>query len=149
MTGLAIPVEPFTALELSLMVRARASAGRGGRRRLVFFLEEEGTDPRRDRDRRGRAPLVGHVRLAARPRGRRRPARAVRAVLQFEKPDGNGSLRVDDVKVVASPNPEAGGWTPYHVEDDTIGWLPVKIWRSFGCFKRAAQLLRQAHYQQP
>src|SRR5205085_4294157 len=53
------------------------------------------------------------------------PRGSVRAVLQFEKPDGNGTLRIDDVKVVASPNPDAGSWKPYHVEDDMIGWLPV------------------------
>ena len=53
------------------------------------------------------------------------PPGAVRAVLQFEKLDGIGSIRIDDVQVTAAPNAEAGAWTPYHVADDTDDWLPV------------------------
>ena len=36
------------------------------------------------------------------------PPGAVRAVLQFEKLDALGSIRLDDVRVTASPNPAAG-----------------------------------------
>ena len=53
------------------------------------------------------------------------PPGAVRAVLQFEKLDALGSIRIDDVRVTASPNPAAGSWTPYHVADETGEWLPV------------------------
>ena len=53
------------------------------------------------------------------------PPGAVRAVLQFEKLDSVGSIRVDDVRVTASPNPAAGAWTPYHVADETDEWLAV------------------------
>ena len=40
------------------------------------------------------------------------PRGAVRAVLQIEKIDGLGTIRIDDVRVTAAPNPEAGAWTP-------------------------------------
>jgi hypothetical protein len=125
MTGLAVPVEPFAALDLSLMVRAQGLRGSGGAAAILYFLEPEG---------RLLAGLDTQV-IALRWGGTFdwRPERkvvnvprgAVRAVLQFEKPEGNGSIRLDDVKVVASPNPAAGSWIPYHVADDTAGWQRV------------------------
>src|SRR5262249_8426427 len=48
-----------------------------------------------------------------------------RAVLQIDKPDALGWLRVDDVRVSAAPDPAAGAWTPFHDADDTRDWLPV------------------------
>jgi hypothetical protein len=125
MTGLAPPVANFIQLELSLMVKGQGLRGAGGGHVLVFFLEPEGRlfggmqagqivdrwsgtfDWQPDR-------VVVPV-----------PRSAMRAVIQFEKPDGNGVLLLDDVKVQVSPNPEAGTWKPYHVEDDTIGWKAV------------------------
>jgi hypothetical protein len=125
MTGVALPVANFTALELSVMVKGQALRGAGGAHVLVFFLEPEGRllggmqagqivdrwsgtfDWQADR-------VVVPV-----------PRAAMRAVIQFEKPDGNGVFWLDDVKVTASPNPQGGSWTPYHVEDDTIGWKAV------------------------
>ena len=53
------------------------------------------------------------------------PRGAVRAVLQVEKLDANGSVRIDDLRVTAAPEPEVGLWTPYQVEDDKTGWHPV------------------------
>ena len=41
------------------------------------------------------------------------PPRAARAVIQFEKTDGIGSIRIDDVRITSSPNPEVGSWVPY------------------------------------
>ncbi len=58
------------------------------------------------------------------------PPGAVRAVLQFEKLDSVGSIRLDDIQVSASPNPAAGSWTPYHIADETGEWLPVPPSRS-------------------
>ena len=52
------------------------------------------------------------------------PPGAIRAVLQIEKPDGIGSIRIDDVRVTASPDAQAGAWTPYHVADDTAELAP-------------------------
>jgi hypothetical protein len=125
MTGLALPVANFNALELSVMVKAQGLRGAGGAQVLVYFLEPEGR-------------LLGGIQagqIVDRWSGTFDwqpdrvvvpvPREAMRAVIQFEKPEGNGALLLDDVKVVVSPNPEAGSWTPYHVEDDTIGWMPV------------------------
>ena len=53
------------------------------------------------------------------------PPGAARAVLQFEKRDAIGWIRIDDVQVTAGPNPVEGVWTPYHTADETTEWLPV------------------------
>ncbi len=53
------------------------------------------------------------------------PAGAVRALLEIDKTDAIGSIRIDDVQVTALPNEQAGLWTPYHVGDDTQDWMPV------------------------
>jgi hypothetical protein len=53
------------------------------------------------------------------------PRGAARAVLQFEKLDSSGSIRIDDVRVSASPNPDAGAWNPFQVGDETSDWLAV------------------------
>ena len=68
----------------------------------------------------GRARSTGvPIAPASRSRG------AVRAVLQVEKLDANGSVRINDLTVTAAPEPAAGLWTPYQVEDDKTGWHPV------------------------
>jgi hypothetical protein len=58
------------------------------------------------------------------------PPGASRAVLQFEKLDSFGTIYLDDVTVTASPDPAAGLWTPYHVADETGGWLAVPASKS-------------------
>jgi hypothetical protein len=126
MTGVALPVAQLAALELSVMVRAQNLRGSGGAVAVVFFMEEEG---------RILAGIDTGV-LALRWGGPivewrldraviQVPRNAARAVLQFEKTDGNGSIRLDDVKIVASPLPAAAVWNPYHAVDDVIGWMPV------------------------
>ena len=129
LTGLAIPVEPFEALDISLAVRASGLRGEAGAGAIVFFLDELGR------------PLGGQmgeflltwsdnfdwrvdtasVRV---PRGARR------AVFQVEKRNPNGAIRFDDVRITASPNPDAGLWSPYQVADDTDEWLEVPPSRS-------------------
>jgi hypothetical protein len=123
--GLAIPVEPFAALDVSLAVRGNGLRGAGGATARFFFLDDFGN------------PVAGHEngdvflrwagtfpwrveqRHVAVPRG------AIRAVLQIDKPETLGWLRVDDVRVTAAPDASAGSWREFHVADDTQGWLPV------------------------
>lgn len=126
LTLLGVPVAPFGRLEVSLMVRASGLRGAGGAVARLFFLDDSG------------APLPGNSQQALLFRWSGSitwhpestvvaiPEGAVRAVLQFEKTDSTGVLYLDDVSVTASPNPNAGAWTPYHVEDDKSLWLPVK-----------------------
>jgi len=127
-TGLAIEIGPFEGLDVSVAVRY--SNLRGGARARFFFLDDLGR-PLFDH------PIGDQIFLwsdnspwridqahVAVPRG------AVRATLQFEKLDSFGWIRVDDVRVTASPNPEAGSWNPFHVIDDTDQWLPVPPSRS-------------------
>jgi hypothetical protein len=124
MTSLALPIETFPQLALTLKVRGQGLRGGGGATAYVFFLNEDG-DPLPGQ--------LGQVRpfvwsgtfdwreetaIVPVPQG------AVRAVLQFDKPGGIGSLKLDDVAVTASPTPDSGRWTPYHVADDTGGWKP-------------------------
>lgn len=122
LSGLAVPVEPFPSLSISVRARGQGLRASGGATCMLFFLDEFGHqvgppvvafrwsgsfDWREDRT---EVPVT---------RG------AVRAVIQFDKVDGMGSLKLDDLIVTASPNPEAGSWTPYHVQDETDGWKPV------------------------
>ncbi|MFO0909594.1 MAG: hypothetical protein U0794_14770 [Isosphaeraceae bacterium] len=45
-------------------------------------------------------------------------------MLQFDKTDRLGTLKLDDV-TVAALDEAAGTWTPYHVLPDSEGWKPV------------------------
>jgi hypothetical protein len=130
MAPIAIPVEPFDGLDVSVAVQYSGLRGAGGAQAAIFFVDEFGR------------PLPGpaganyfltwadsspwHVEEAhvAVPRG------AVRAVLQFEKADAIGSIRIDDVRVAASPNPAAGAWVPYHTAEETDDWLAVPASKS-------------------
>ncbi len=125
LTGLGIPVEPFDAISLSVMARAIGLRGGGGAYAAFFFLDDYGQ------------PIPGHERgdvvmqwsgtsAWRREEGQARvPAGAVRAVVQFEKTEAGGSLRIDDVLVTTLPTPDAGAWSPYHVADDTSDWRPI------------------------
>lgn len=124
--GLGMSVEAFSALEIRVMARAQGLRGAGGAAAAFFFLDNGGRvipgslagvpvlrwsgsfDWRPDR-------VVVPV-----PRG------AVRAVFQIEKSDANGSIRFDDITITASPDPDVGSWTPYHIEDETTDWMPVR-----------------------
>jgi hypothetical protein len=125
LTGLALPVDGLGALEVSAFVEAKSLRGSGGAAAACFFLDDFGQpiagfdkgvmvfewagsfDWRRD---------VAEVRV---------PPGARRAVIQFEKADPQGAIRIDDVMITAAPNPEAGSWVPFHVSDDTDDWPKV------------------------
>ncbi|WP_240911249.1 hypothetical protein [Paludisphaera soli] len=122
LSGLALPVEGFDALELSLYAKGQGLRGSGGAAAAFYFLDAQG-EPLGGR--RGGAPAFQWAgtfdwrpqrTVVPVPRG------AVRAVVQLEKSDGVGSLRVDDLRVTAAPNPELGSWGPYQAADDVIGW---------------------------
>lgn len=125
LTGLSIPVEPFTQLDVSVMARGQGLRGAGGAGANIFFIDDDG------RPLRGISGGVSLFRWSSSfdwqpSRGVARvPQGAVRAVLQFEKAESSGVLRLDDVTVTASPNAAAGAWIPDHVEDDTTGWIAV------------------------
>jgi len=125
MTGLAIPVEPFEAIDVSVAVRCTGLRGLGGAVATIFFLDEGGNplagESKKEPFFRWAGTNAWHyedARVAV-------PAGAVRAVLQFDKPDSIGSIRLDDLRVTALPNPQAGAWVPFHTEDDTSDWLAV------------------------
>lgn len=125
LTGLAVPVEPFNALSVSVMVQGKGLRGSGGAMGKVFFLDADGGMVQSARgnlpDFRWNGTFDWQADRAQVPV----PQGAVRAVLQFEKSDGNGLVRIDDVNVTASPNPADGSWTPGQVDSDTTGWSPV------------------------
>lgn len=124
-TGLGIPVEPFDAIGLSVMARATGLRGGGGAYAAFYFLDVYGElIPGHER---GDVLLQwsGSNAWRREEAHARVPAGAVRAVLQFEKTDPGGSLRIDDVVVTALPIADAGAWSPYHVADDTEDWRPI------------------------
>ena len=114
--GLAIEVAAFDGLDISMAVRGiRAERRRRrGRRDLLPRRLSAGRSPGHEN---GDSFLswsdsfdwrvdTAFVRV---------PPGARRAVLQINKTDGFGSIRIDDVRITASPNPEAGSWTPFQV----------------------------------
>ena len=128
MTGLAVPVDTFGSLVLSLKVKGIGLRGSGGAAGALFFVNEDGrvlADPAS-----GKAVGVSAFRWAGTFDWREERVvlpvtpGASRAVLQFEKLDGLGSVKIDDVEATGL-NPEAGKWTPYHAKNETDRWLPV------------------------
>ena len=126
--ALALPVEPFPALEVRIKAAGKGLRGAGGARATLFFLGESGTDlnsadasPRLF-DWSDSFDWQDAATVVPVPRG------AVVAVLQLQKLDSLGSLRVDDVSVTVSTDVNAGTWTPYHVPvaTDVDQWLPVE-----------------------
>ncbi|WP_237170529.1 hypothetical protein [Paludisphaera borealis] len=124
LTGLALPVDGVTSLQISLSAKAQGLRGGGGAVASFYFLDPAGE------------PLAGGGGVPAfqwagsfdwrdQQAVVRVPQGAHRAVVQFEKTDGLGSIRIDDVEVVSSPNPELTSWTPFHVEDDVDDWLKL------------------------
>ncbi|QEH38146.1 hypothetical protein OJF2_67440 [Aquisphaera giovannonii] len=123
LTGLAMPVEGFGALTVSAYVQAKGLRGGGGAGAEMFFLDDAGRPiPGTD------SPLMtwaGSFDWRRDTAEVRVPPGARRAVIQFEKMDALGRVAIDDVVVSASPTPDAGAWTPFHVSDDTDDWLKV------------------------
>lgn len=125
LSGLAIPVEPFDSLDVAVSVRAQGLRGSGGALGKLFFLDNDGEI----------VPGPGGIAQLFRWAGTfdwqtdrskvRVPNGAVRAVIQFEKADGTGTVRVDNVVVNSASNRAAGSWLPYHIEEDGVGWRPV------------------------
>jgi hypothetical protein len=129
LAGLAIPVERLGALEVAIAARCAGLRGGGGATARVFFLDSFGDRVAGPEN--GRAIFVWAGSSAWRvDRARVNvPPDAVRAVLQIDKLDSVGSIRIDDVRVTTSPDPAAGSWTPFHVvdadPDAEADWLPV------------------------
>ncbi len=124
LTGLAIAVAPFEGLDISLAVRASGLTGAAGAGATVFFLDDLG---RPLPGQRGEYLLAWSDSFDWRVDRAfvRVPAGARRAVFQVEKRDAIGMIRFDDVRITASPNPDAGQWAPFQVADDTDLWLEV------------------------
>jgi hypothetical protein len=125
MTGLAVPVEGFEALSVSVRSRGQGLRSSGGAAAAFFFLGENGI-PLPDFETGVRALRWSGTfdwsqdrAIVPVPRG------AVRAVLQIEKSDSLGSLKLDDLEVTCSPDASSGKWTPYHAEEETRSWLEV------------------------
>lgn len=122
--AVAVPLDRFGSLEFRLQARGSGLRASGGATGSVYFLDGDG------RPLPGSSSGVRPFRWAGsfdwRPFRATVPVPqgASRAVLQLEKSDGAGSIRIDDVEVVAGPDPSRGEWTPYHVALDADGWRP-------------------------
>ncbi len=127
MAGVALPVDSFNELELSVAARCSGLRGADGAMATIFFLDRFGRQipaPGREIG----EPILSWGGSSAWRLDQGRvsvPEGAMHAVLQISKPDGLGSIRVDDVQLTAAPNAQAGAWVPFHVEDDTQNWFPV------------------------
>ena len=125
MVGLAQRVSRFGALQVRLRAKGTSLRGAGGARASFFFLDPDGK------------PLPGQSTgtVAIRFNGSFNwttfdaivdvPRAANWAVLQIEKNDGPGTLRFDNVEVLAAPEPARGVWTPYHAQSEQKSWPPL------------------------
>ncbi len=125
-TGVTVPVRRFRAVEVRLEARGDGLRGAGGASAALYYLDDEGKPlPGASAGSRlfrwsgsfGWRPFRQSVGI---------PARASWAVLQIDKPDANGRIAVDDVQIVAVPDPQVGTWTPYHVHEETDDWKPYE-----------------------
>lgn len=125
LAGVAVTIESLGQLDVAARVRAQGLRGAGGASASLFFLDENGAQVAGAGGGTNLFRWAGtfdwRVARATVPV----PPGATRAVLQFDKTDGNGLLRIDDVVVTSAPDPKLGVWTPYHIEDDTTGWPAV------------------------
>ena len=124
LTGLALPVDGVASLEISLSAKAQGLRGGGGAVAAFYFLDPLG-DPLPGVGGRPAFQWAGSFDWRAQRALVPVPEGARRAVVQFEKLDGIGSIRIDDVEVVSSPTPELTAWTPFQAEDDVIDWLKL------------------------
>ena len=123
--GLALPVDALGALELSVSVRGQGLRGSGGAAAAFFFLDDFGREVRGIENGAYVLEWSGSFDWRTEQAVVRVPPGATRAVIQFEKSDGIGSVRIDDVRVTSSPNPDLASWSPFHVAADTDDWLKV------------------------
>lgn len=118
------PLDNFSSVEVSLAARASGLRGAGGLA-TAFFVDEQGD------------PVAAGVRLfhftgSFEWRTERMsapltiPHEAKGLVIQFDKPDGSGTLRIDDLRVTASPTADDGEWTPDHIEPPSDDWLEYR-----------------------
>ncbi len=126
-TVLALPVDGLRAVTLSARISAKGLRGSGGAVSYVFFLDEGGEPlPGRTGQAFAFPPWAGSFDWREDRNVVAVPPGAVRAVFQIEKHDSLGAIKFDDLSVTASPDPGERSWTPYHVVDETAGWLPVE-----------------------
>jgi hypothetical protein len=119
--GLAVPVAPFEGLEITMSVKATGLRGAVGAAAGLYFVDDFGR------------PIAGQDFLSWSDNFDWRvdtayvrvPPGARRAVLQIDKKEGFGAIRFDDIRITASPNPDAGSWAPFQVTDETEDWLEV------------------------
>ena len=125
MAGVALPIDRFEALEVSMSVRYAGLRGADGAGAFLFFLDESG---RPVQGQQGGVPILRwsgsdpwhpeQVRVSV-------PPGATRAMFQIDKLDALGTLRIDDVRITAFPDAQAGSWVPFHDADVTEDWQPV------------------------
>jgi hypothetical protein len=127
MAPVALPFDRFGALELSIKARCSGLRGGDGATATFYFLDRHGNSIAPPGQNIGEPVMSWAGSSGWQVQGAQSavPAGAARAVLQISKLDGVGSIRVDDVRVTAAPDAQDGSWTPFHVADDTDGWLPV------------------------
>ena len=126
LTGIGVPVDGFARLKVALIVRARDLRGADSAAAAMFFLDELGRPLSGPSGSRTLFRWAGTSDWTADRASVEVPPGATRAVLQFEKANGSGTLLVDDVVVSADPQPDPSSWKPYHVETDKGGWLAVE-----------------------
>jgi hypothetical protein len=122
--GLGVPVDGLSSVQISVAFRAKGLRGADSVIAGMFFLDEDG---REIKGVGGGRPIFRWTGTSDWLTDRtvvQIPPVATRALLQFEKRNGSGTVQIDDVVVTPNPGPNPP-FRPYHVTTDKAEWLPV------------------------
>ena len=127
LTGISVAVDGMNSLKIAAAIRPRDLRGADGGTASLFFLDDEG---RSIAGPGGAMPVFrfgGTSNWAVEETVVPVPPGASRAVLQFEKINGSGTLSIDDVVVTGNPEPDPLDWRPYHIATKKkADWLAVE-----------------------
>lgn len=123
MCRLSLPISGVRGLAVQMMAKAAGLRGAGGASAEIFFLDDTGQTLPGILESANVFRWGGAFNWTSQDTVVDVPRSAVQAVLQVSKVDDVGSIRIDDVRVAMSPDPERGAWTPYHVTDDVTDWV--------------------------
>jgi hypothetical protein len=130
LSGLGVPVSALNSLKISVSVHPRDLRGADAAHMMVFFLNDEGLPLNIPGGGQPILKFAGTSDWKTEEAVVPVPAEATRAVLQFEKTHGSGTLTIDDVIVLGNPQPDPVEWKPYHIETKKSDWMPIAASKS-------------------
>lgn len=120
-----LPTRLRDLAELQVGVRAKGGGLRnGGAVMRLFFLDKDMQPLSSAEDGVTLFRWSGSFDWRAQSQSAGVPSGAAWGVLQVDKTDGFGTIRIDDIEIRTGTQGASEGWTPDHEADDTGGWFP-------------------------